>query len=310
MFRDFERTIVALQRSIAGRGDGTIRRGFHAKGIFSVPRAVFRCAAELPPALQVGIFQPNREYPTVVRFSSSLSDVQPDGNRQGHGIGFRISTPHGVHDILLSDSPTSHARDAEQFMALADALTSRAKIATVFRLARRVGWGEAVRMLRTVLRASTASMTSLATASYWSRTPFSFGGTALRYVLRPHNAAAVAAGKGSDYLRDEMTRRLGAGDVHFDLAAQLFVDHARTPIEDGSVEWQESVSPPVPLGRLTLPRQDLASAESRAQAATIDTLAFTPWNVVGDIRPLGSLNRARKAVYLASAAARGATLAG
>ena len=308
MFREFERTIVELQRSMARRGDGTIRRGFHAKGIFSVPRAVFRCAAQLPAALQVGVFQPSSDYPAVVRFSSSLSDVQPDGNRQGHGIGFRITAPEGIQDLLLSDSPTTHARDAEQFMALADALTSKSRLATILRLARRVGTGEAIRMLRTVVRTATANMTSMATASYWSRTPFSLAGTAVRFVMRPHNATAARAGKDPDYLHDEMRRRLAGGDVVFDLAAQLFVDEQRTPIEDGSVEWLESVSPPVPLGRLTLPRQDLTSEASRAQAVEVDQLALTPWNVVGDIRPLGSLNRARKAVYLASAQARGATL--
>ena len=309
-FREFERTIVELQRSMARRGDGTVRRGFHAKGIFSVPRAVFRCSTQLPAALQVGMFQPSREYPAVVRFSSSLSDVQPDANRQGHGIGFRVTAPQGIQDVLLSDSPTSHARDAEQFMALADAITSSSRIVTIRRLARRVGWGEAIRMLRTVLRSATANMTSMATASYWSRTPFSLAGTAVRFVLRPHNAPALSAGKGPDYLHDEMTRRLASGDVNFDLAAQLFVDELRTPIEDGSVEWLESVTPPVPLGRLTLPRQDLANEEARTQAAHVDQLAFTPWNVIGDMRPLGSLNRARKAVYLASAQARGATLSG
>lgn len=309
MFRGFERTIVQLQLSMARRGDGSVRRGFHAKGICSVPRAEFRCSAQLPPALQVGIWKPNAAYPAVVRFSSSLSDVQPDGNRQGHGIGFRISAPDGVHDILLSDSPTSHARDAEQFMALADALTSRARLVTIFRLARRVGWREAIRMLRTVLRTSTSSMTSLATASYWSRTAFSFAGTAVRFVMRPKNAAAALAGRGADYLRDEMARRLAAADVHFDLAAQYYVDERQTPIEDGSREWREGISPPVPLGRLTLPRQDLTSDDSRGRAASIDKLAFTPWNTVGDIRPLGSLNRARNAVYRASAHARGATLA-
>ena len=308
MFRAFERTIVELQRSMARRGDGTVRRGFHAKGIFSVPRAVFRCAAQLPAALHVGVFKPNSEYPAAVRFSSSLSDVQPDANRQGHGIAFRITAPEGAQDVLLSDSPTSHARDAEQFMALADALTSKSRLATIVHLARRVGIGEAIRMLRTVLRTSTSNMTSMATASYWSRTPFSFAGTAVRFVMRPHNAAAARAGKGADYLHEELSRRLAGSDVVFDLAAQLFVDEQRTPIEDGSVEWQESVSPPVPLGRLTLPRQDLTSETSRAQAAQIDGLALTPWNVVGDIQPLGSLNRARKGVYLASAQARGATL--
>ncbi|MGH7711513.1 MAG: peroxidase family protein, partial [Gemmatimonadaceae bacterium] len=116
------------------------------------------------------------------------------------------------------------------------------------------------------------------------------------------------AGTGPDYLRDELTRRVASGDVVFDLAAQLYVDPKRTPIEDGSVEWRESDSPPVPLARLTMPRQDLTSADAQQRAVAIERMAFTPWNVVGDIRPLGSLNRARQPVYLASAKQRAGTL--
>jgi len=309
MFRDFERTIVALQRSMAERADGVARRGFHAKTILNVPRAVVRCGAAIPPALQVGIFQPDREYAAVVRFSSALSDVQPDANRQGHGIGFRITAPEGIHDVLLSDSPASHARDAEQFMALADALTSRLRVATVARLIRRVGLREAVRMLYVVLSTSTAKMASVATVPYWSRTPYSFRGAAARLVLKPRDTRGVGTpGSGRDYLGNELQQRLADGDVEFDLAAQLFVDDKRTPIEDGSVEWLERDSPPIHLARLTMPRQDLTSPDAQRQAAAIDQIAFTPWNVVGDIRPLGSLNRARRPVYLASARERGGSL--
>ena len=276
MFRDFERTIVALQRTMAQRGDGTARRGFHAKTILNVPRAVVHCAPSIPKALRVGLFQPGREYPAVVRFSSSLADVQPDAHRQGHGIGFRITTPQGVHDVLLSDSPTSHARDAEQFMALADALTSKLQVVTVARLIKRVGLREAVRMLRVVLTTSSKDTTSVATASYWSRTAFSFGGAAARLVLRPHDATPAGLGNGPDYLGAELSRRLSVGDVVFELAAQLYIDPTLTPIEDGSVDWRESDTPPIPLARLTLPRQDLTSAEARTQSAAIEAIAVAP----------------------------------
>ena len=317
MFRDFERTIVALQQNMSSRGDGVRRRGFHAKTILNVPRAVVHCGDAIPSTLQVGIFQPDREYPAVVRFSSSLSDVQPDANRQGHGIAFRITAPEGIHDVLLSDSPASHARDAEQFMALADALTSRRRVATIARLVRRVGLREAVRMLYVVLSTSTANMASVATVPYWSRTPFSFRGAAARLVLKPRDRRRIAAagsgpgpgGPGPDYLGNELRQRLTVGDVEFDLAGQLYVDGERTPIEDGSVEWLERDSPPIHLARLTMPRQDLTSPDAQRQAAAIDQIAFTPWNVVGEIQPLGSLNRARKPVYLASARERGGSLA-
>ena len=47
--------------------------------------------------------------------------------------------------------------------------------------------------------------------------------------------------------------------------------------------------------------------EAQARAAAIDALAFNPWNTTDDFRPLGNLNRARKAAYDASAAHRGGT---
>jgi hypothetical protein len=179
---------------------------------------------------------------------------------------------------------------------------------TVARLIKRSGVREAVRMLRVVLTTSTKNMTSVASASFWSRTPFAFAGAAARLVLRPRNAAAASAGSGPDYLGAELTRRLANGDVVFELAAQLYVDPERTPIEDSSIDWSENVTPPIPLGTLTLPRQDLTSADAKQGAATIEKIAFTPWNVVGDIRPLGSMNRARRPVYLASARGRGGAL--
>src|SRR5262249_53868228 len=42
----------------------------------------------------------------------------------------------------------------------------------------------------------------------------------------------------------------------------------------------------------------------RAEARAIEEMAFNPWNTTDEFRPLGNLNRARKAVYDASAAHR------
>ena len=55
---------------------------------------------------------------------------------------------------------------------------------------------------------------------------------------------------------------------------------------------------------LTLARGDLSTADALAQAQLIDTMAFNPWNTTDEFRPLGNLNRARKAVYDASSAQR------
>ena len=51
------------------------------------------------------------------------------------------------------------------------------------------------------------------------------------------------------------------------------------------------------------PQGDLSTVDALAQAQIIDALAFNPWNTTDEFRPLGNLNRARKAVYDASVGA-------
>jgi hypothetical protein len=102
-------------------------------------------------------------------------------------------------------------------------------------------------------------------------------------------------------LRSELKSRLKEGGVQFDFQVQRYVDEVSTPIEDATVEWAEDISPFVTIARLIIPAQELDDAAERE----IDRFAFNPWNTGSDdLRPLGSMNRARKLVYSASARLR------
>src|SRR5205807_82022 len=79
---------------------------------------------------------------------------------------------------------------------------------------------------------------------------------------------------------------------------------ARTPIENAAQLWDESVSIPVPIARLIIPKQSIDTIQGQSTEEQVDQLAFNPWNTTGDFRPLGHINRARKAVYAASSAYR------
>jgi hypothetical protein len=129
-------------------------------------------------------------------------------------------------------------------------------------------------------------------------------------VPAPDAVSAAPWSIRSDYLRRDLVARLRRGDLRFHLAAQFFVDEGRTPIEDASVRWSTSVAPLLTLATLTIPRQDLASPEARASETFVDRLSFTPWHCSEAHRPLGNIQRARRAVYEASARHRGATMAG
>jgi catalase len=302
LLEQFERDINRLQESVAARADGVVRRGFHAKTIAGIQSATFTVEPTIPQPLCVGFFQPGKAYSAAVRFSNSISEIEPDRSRQGRGIAVRISSDGLFHDLLLSDSPASHARDAIQFMAVASALAKPSRAKVLIELVRRVGLFEAIRMLIVLFKTS-GNISSVATQTYWSRTPFAFGGSAARLVLKP---VAISDGikHHPDNLHEELRTRLLAHDVEFVLFAQLYVDESRTPIEDGSIVWQETMAPPIPIGRLTIPAQDLNLAPAADFDRQVEQLDFNPWNVHGDIRPLGSLNRARRVVYQSSATLR------
>ena len=55
------------------------------------------------------------------------------------------------------------------------------------------------------------------------------------------------------------------------------------------------------LAQLVIPSQELDAKDE----AEIDAYSFNPWNAsIDDFRPLGSMNRARRLVYFASAKLR------
>jgi hypothetical protein len=72
------------------------------------------------------------------------------------------------------------------------------------------------------------------------------------------------------------------------------------PIEDATVEWKEEDSPYVAVASIHIPRQQVAAPGS----AACEESAFNPWHSLVEHRPLGSLNRARRAIYPALSAFR------
>ena len=66
------------------------------------------------------------------------------------------------------------------------------------------------------------------------------------------------------------------------------------PIEDPSVEWDEKIAPFETVADIRLPAQDFDSTE---QNLFCDNLSFNPWHALPEHRPIGGINRLRKAVY-------------
>jgi hypothetical protein len=139
---------------------------------------------------------------------------------------------------------------------------------------------------------------------YWSATPYLFGhGRAVKFIVAPTSArrSSLPSVLTDTYLKDAMRARLSESEATFDFMIQFQTDPDRMPIEDASLEWTQQDSPYVPVARIRIPPQ---SFDDPLRAARCEHEGFNPWHCLPEHRPLGGMNRARRAIYDAMVAFR------
>src|SRR5207245_3386919 len=139
---------------------------------------------------------------------------------------------------------------------------------------------------------------------YWLGPAGTIGGRAVKYSVVPTFTGTelpddLDAESNRNYLRRALEERLQREEAVFDYRVQLQTDAVKMPIEDVSVAWDETVSSPVSVATLTIGVQDINSADGIALAEQCERMTFSPWNALAEHRPMGGINRLRKAVYLA-----------
>ena len=268
---------------------------------------------DLPPEAAVGLAAAPRRHEAFVRFSNGLYRSNPDVVPDLRGFAVKVLDVEGPKAIpALNDATTQDFlainiralpfADVDDFMRFMKASVPPAL--SLPRLVRAFGPWRTAELLRHLMGLGPPA--SLATIQYHSNAPIRWGDHAAKYTLLPAPGNAAANGGGRGRLARELTQRLRAGPIEFDLALQLYRDPGSTPIEDISVEWTEAAAPFVVIGRLTIPAQDPDSSEGKALTERIDTLSFDPWHALEVHRPLGNIMRARGKAYYASTTERGA----
>ena len=323
----FAKDIREVVLASAEERKGPPVRPQHAKQLAGIRRAEFRIDPNLAADLQTGFLQAGKVYPAIVRLSNAGGEVRAsDAEKDLRGVAVRVLPDAGqAHDWLMTNAEEHHAKDAVEAMAttlafagesvltnvleeffgddanfasLARKLTNMAdKISGIRRLVMSVGPGDALHILKTLSGQMKAPVPSLASETFWSRAPIAIGQVAVKYMLRPQ--AAKESGDTPASLHDELAARLRQGPVVYDFCVQRYLDPESTPIENARPAWN---SPQEKIGELVLLQQDLGDAAGRSDDAFVDALAFNPWQVnTPDFVPVGSMNRARKLVYEASA---------
>ncbi|MGA8574862.1 MAG: hypothetical protein WB609_04135, partial [Candidatus Cybelea sp.] len=122
-FERFALTIMGVQITAERRAKASaVQRAFHAKTTFATTQASLDIDAAIPADLCAGWVQPGRSYPVIVRCSNASSVPQGDAKPDLRGVALRVEVSKDEHhDLLMTNFPVSHARNAHQFVAFAKA---------------------------------------------------------------------------------------------------------------------------------------------------------------------------------------------
>jgi hypothetical protein len=302
-------------------------RDQHAKAHGCVS-AEFIVRDDLPAEFSTPLFRPGARYPTIVRFSNGKGRRYSDRKPDGRGMSIKLydvagetilrglepgRTPAGEHDFLLSSFPVFFCKDVvdySEFMGavMAPSGTWREKFDRALKLivfAIRHPW-----QLVTVGRTALVRIGNPLTATYHSMSPYLLGEQhVVRYLVSPMQRqndvpswwSLLFGSLSENFLQEAMLRDLTAArpgdDVVFDFS--VHVRHSARPedAEDASLWWTRPRDRTVSIGEIRIPRQNFLTPDRVFDG---ERMMFNPWNCLQQHRPLGSINRMRLAVYLAS----------
>ena len=277
---------------------GTMRRDAHPK-MHGVVRALFTVEPDLPPEWRVGVFGQPVTYEAWIRYSNQNAEIQSDLKCDIRGMAIKLMGVPGeklleqdrhaaTHDFILINTPVFVTHDVAEFDTMIKAMVAGIlPMLWFFATHWRATWN---------LVSAMKKIGNPLAIRYWSATPYLFGSAAVKYSAMPSPPIddCIPSNAGPDFLREAMVEQLKRGDASFDFAVQKQIDADTMPIEDPGVLWSEQASPFIKLATIRIPAQEFNSA---AQREFGENLSFNPWHSLAEHRPLGGINRARRAVY-------------
>lgn len=293
---------------------GMVQRGRIAKGqcpalrpVFLKPHGVahgvFRIRRDIPADLKVGLFAGD-EYPAWVRFSSDTLPTLTDF-KTTLGIGIKLfnapvpkifgGPQDTTFDFILQNFDVFFVDTAADMCAFTKAGVVDGDYGPYL---------AAHPATAKLLDEMAKPVASVLATPYWSCVPFAFGSNRfVKYKLDPAVDADPLTTPPSDptYLAVDLRQRLKAGEARFRFSVQFSTNQETMPLDKATVRWDESVSPPIHVADLILPRQDV---DARGQAAYGENLSWNIWRVTEEHKPIGSIAEARRVVYAASAEQR------
>jgi hypothetical protein len=276
-----------------------MRRDAHTKAHGCV-KAEFTVPAQVPERARLGLFKEPSTRQAWIRFSNAFSSIESDGKIDVRGMAIKVMGIDGeklleseklekTQDFLLINTKVFFSPNTAEYVKFSrEYVKNESTLGYVL-------WPTRWRQAGILYRSGRTPISNPLTSQFWSSVPYKLGEAAVKYSARP--CGGVVAGKAEsspDFLREAMAATLRTGEGCFEFQVQLQTDAAKMPVEDPSVEWDESASPFVTVASLKVPKQTF---DSQAQMDYCEALSFTPWHSLPEHRPIGGVNRIRRAVY-------------
>lgn len=293
-------------------------RDAHAKAHGCV-QAQVSVATDLDPALRQGVFsEPGKTWQAWMRLSNGNAYPQFDNMKDARGMAIKLlgvpgdqllpsQQGRGEQDFVMFNHANFFVSDVAEYRQNVAAQADGKKV-----MAFLPGWDPRqwqVRHLFIALATLSEAPPSPLLTTYFSVSPYKFGNLNAKFRVTPEAGTCPAYTPPAqnrdvpNFLRSALYQQLSTDRQPACFALQIQTQDATRymPIEDTSVQWKESDAPFQTVAHIQVPAQDFDTPE---QNLMCDNLSFSPWHGIEAHRPIGGINRLRKAVYEAVSAYR------
>ncbi|KNC12866.1 catalase family protein [Pseudomonas sp. RIT-PI-a] len=293
-------------------------RDAHAKAHGCV-QAQVSVATDLDPALRQGVFsEPGKTWQAWMRLSNGNAYPQFDNMKDARGMAIKLlgvpgdqllpsQRGRGEQDFVMFNHANFFVSDVAEYRQNVAAQADGKKV-----MAFLPGWDPRqwqVRHLFIALATLSEAPPSPLLTTYFSVSPYKFGNLNAKFRVTPEAGTCPAYTPPAqnrdvpNFLRSALYQQLSTDRQPACFALQIQTQDATRymPIEDTSVRWKESDAPFQTVAHIQVPAQDF---DTPKQNLMCDNLSFSPWHGIEAHRPIGGINRLRKAVYEAVSAYR------
>jgi len=299
--------LIMRQKLIRDTGDARVmKRDAHPKHHGCTKASISINNAFLPQDLRVGLFEKNKTYESVIRFSNGSPDPKkPDKEGDARGMAVKImGVPYKsyleaigheegdrVHDLVFMNSPNFFNNDTKSYVSLV-----KAAMGNPLRLA----WFAIThpRAVGVLLKLNGMKVANPLDIDYHSALPYKLGPKSMRMAFKSCKVGKDEMPKKPmpNFLGERLAEYLAKEEGCFEFYVQPNEDLAKNPVEEPMQLWDEKKSPLIYVGKLTVDRQ--SGVRSEARQTLCENITFNPWRAPLSNRPLGAMNRVRLEVYV------------